>query len=534
MRKLTQQRSRVTRRKFLQVSAVGLAGLSVGAAVRGTSAGAPAVAKSAQDIRMGIGTDVVMMDTRVVVPTPAKSQIMHVLDPLIFPRDDGSPEGVILSAWEPVTDPPGWRLRVRPGIKFTNGESFNAETIKYSIESYVDEANKSWVHPDPRSRFQPVKEVKVEDDLTALVISKGFNRALIIRFYQFLMVPAKYAAEKGKEFGIHPIGTGHYKFVEYRSKSHLHLEANPDYPRYWGGPAKNRSVTFRYLAENATRVAALEAGEVDIIDNLPPDAVDRIRKNPNLQVMPSAGSIRETGMNFHCGRPPFNDLRARLAVMYAIDREAIAKKIMGGLTEVATSPFPPGTLGVVGENFRPYDFDPKKAKQYFAEAGLTNGTKIKVGGSVGRYVNDMQVVTAVAGMIADIGFDPQIELLQWGTYWSKASEGYYDLFLAGWNTAAYDPLDWQHVYMGWREDNAGVTHFVEHNKKVVELYGKLDSTPSKAEAERSAKELAHLLWENIPIAYLYYEPNILATSKRLKGWKPRRDAYIFLWGAYLG
>lgn len=527
-----QRRSGLTRREVLQVTVLGVAGLSLAGPTKPAGA-APALLKGKQDLVVGIGTDVVMMDTRITQPTPAKSQILHLMDPLIYPDNSGKPAGILLSAWEPVLDPPGWRLKLRPAIRFTNGEPLNALSIKYSIDSILDDNNKSWVHSDPRSQFNLVKEVRVEDELTALVLTKTFFRALPNRFYQYLMVPPKDGAEKGKEFGVNPVGTGHYKFVEYRSGSHLRLESNTAYPGHWEGPARNDSVTFRYLAENATRVAALEAGEVHIIDNLPPDAVGRLKRNPNLDVSFSSATCRINGMNFHAGRPPFDNLKARLAVMHALNREALAKKVMGGMAEVVNAPFPPGTLGTVGETFRPYEFDPRKAKQYFAEAGLTAGTKIKVGGPVGRYINDKQIVTAVAGMIAEIGFDPQIEQLGFGTYWPKVTQGYYDLFYAGWNTLAYDPVDSQVVYLGWSSDNAGATHFVEHNKRVAELYKQLNTVPSRQEAERYARELAHLLWENIPIAYLFCEPNIAGLSKKVKGWKPRRDTYIFLWGAHL-
>ncbi len=482
---------------------------------------------------MGIGTDVVIMDTRIQQPAPAKSQIFHVEEPLIWPDNDGKSMGILTSAWEPVADPPGWRFKLRPGIKFTNGEPFNAQSVKYTVESILSDANKSWVHPDPRTRLQRITDVKVEDDLTVVLVTKDFFRALPNQTFERCMLPPKLGAEKGKEYGVNPIGTGHYKFVEYQSKSRLVLEKNPDYHGNWGGPAKNDSLVFRVLPENATRVAALEAGEVHIIDNLPPDVVARVKSNPNLDVMASP-TIRINGMNFHCNRPPFNNLKARLAVAHAIDRDALVKKIMGGMTQLANEPFPPGNPGVNGETFAPYEFDPAKAKRYFAEAGLTNGTKIKLGGPVGRYTNDKQIVTAVAGMIADIGFDPQIEQLAFDTYWPKVTAGEYDMFYVGWAGFGYDPIDFSQVYIGWSDDNGGATHFVEQNKRVVDLLQAANKTTSLQEGERSYKELSHLIWDNVPIVQLFYEPNIVGISKKVKGWQPRRDTQVFLWDAYLG
>ncbi len=528
MSRYERRNASLTRREFLGITAGSAALLTLGS----SAPAAPAVAARKQDIVMGIGTDVVILDTRIQQPTPSKSQITHVLDPPIWPDNSGRAVGVLVSAWQPSTNPPGWRFKVRPGLTCTNGEPMDARAFKYFYESILSDENKSWVHPDPRTRLRRIKEVRVEDDLTVLLVTDQFYRALPVDTYQFPLVAPKYAAEKGREFGVAPIGTGHYKFVEYRSKSHLRLETNPDYHGYWDGKAKNASVTFRYLAENATRVAALEAGEVHVIDNVPPDAVERLRRNPDLAVLVSP-TTRQDGMTLHCARLPFSNLKARLAAAHGIDREGLVKKIMGGMTQVCNEPFPPGTLGVQGETFKPFEYDLNKAKQYFREAGLTNGTKIKIGGPVGRYINDRQVVTAVAGMLAEVGFDPQIEQLEFGTYWPKVTGGEYDLFYVGWATYGYDPVDFSQVYTGWSADNGGASHFVEQNKRVVELLQMANRTTSQQEAERHYKELAHLIWDNVPIIQMFYEPNIAGINKRLKGYTARKDTYVYLWEAYL-
>jgi len=494
---------------------------------------APAVAKAKQDVIMGIGSDVVTVDSRVTVGAQALSQMSHVIEPMMWPDNSGTPVSILASSWQPTEDGTGWRFKLRPNIEFHNGEMLNAECVKYTIESTVDKANE-WVHADPRTNMSIIKEVKVEDDLTVVLVTGNPNRALPIKIYERHILPAVYAAQQGKAFGQQPIGTGHYKFVEHTAGSHLRLEANREYHGFWDGPTKNDTLTFRFLTETATRIAALEAGEVHLIDNLPPDSVERIRNNSKLQVF-TTPSARIDGMMFNCGRAPFDNLKARLAVAHAIDKETIVSTIMGGMTSVAEAPFPPGTLGTVGETFPPYAYDPAKAKQYFSEAGLTKGTKIKVGGPAGRYLNDKQVTSAVAGMLSEVGFDPELEQLEWGTYWSKAStgSGYYDLFYAGWATRGYDPADFLIVYTGWDQDGAGVTRFKEKKEQVAELFTKANATMVQEEVVKHYTELAHLLWDNIPVLHLFYEPSVFGASKSLKNWSPRRDGMVYLWNASL-
>jgi peptide/nickel transport system substrate-binding protein len=526
---------KLSRREFLTLagaSAVGV-GVAVPTVGRAAATAAPAMVGRAQkELVVGTGTDVTVVDARIAQSDSAKSQMTHVLEQMCWPDDSGRAQPILITAWEPVTNPPGWRFKLRPGIKFHNGEAWEGASLKYSIESILDDANKSWVNSDPRTRLSMVVNVKIEDPLTVFVQTKSFSRVLPLSLYRTFMLPARYGAERGKDFGNAPVGTGHYKFAEYRSKSHLRLERNPSYHGFWDGAARNSGVTFKFLSENATRVAALEAGEVHVIDNLPPDMANRIRNNPNLDVLVVPTS-RLMGLNFHNGRPPFNNLKARLAATHAIDKATIVKTIMNNMTVVGETPMASGTLGVEGEKFQPYPFDTAKAKQYFKEAGLTNGTKIKMGGSIGRYINDKQVVPALASMLADIGFAPEIEQTEMSVYWPKVSSGTSDCFYAGYGTPGYDPDDLKATYAGVGPDNAGYTHFVEHNKRALELYQLMDQTPDQAKAAQHAREFAHLLWNSLPIAQLFYEPNIVGVSKQVKDWKPRRDTMLYLWSASL-
>jgi peptide/nickel transport system substrate-binding protein len=528
-------RRKLSRREFLTLAGVSALGMRVAApaAARAAAPAAPAVVgRAPKELFVGTGTDVTVVDARIAQSDSAKSQMTHVLEQMCWPDDSGKAQPILITAWEPVTNPPGWRFKLRSGIKFHNGEAWDGASLRYSVESILDDANKSWVNSDPRTRLSMVVSVKIEDPLTVFVQTKSFSRVLPLSLYRTFMLPAKYGAEKGKDFGNAPIGTGHYKFVEYLPKRYLRLERNPNYHGFWDGPARNSGITFKFLSENATRVAALEAGEVHVIDNLPPDMVNRIKNNPNLDALVVPTS-RLMGLNFHNGRPPFNNLNARLAAAYGIDKAAIVKSIMNSMTVVGETPMASGTLGVEGEKFRPYPFDPARAKQYFKEAGLTNGTKIKMGGSVGRYINDKQVVTALASMVADIGFAPEIEQTEMSVYWPKVTSGTYDCFYAGYGTPAYDPDDLKATYTGVGDDNGGYTHFVEHNKRVLELYHLMDQTPDQAKAAQHAREFAHLLWNSVPIAQMFYEPNIVGVSKQVKGWKPRRDTMTYLWSAFL-
>ena len=232
-----------SRREFLTISGASAVGMNVAVPAIGRAAApaAPAVIGRAQkELIVGTGTDVTVVDARIAQSDSAKSQMTHVLEQMFWPDDSGKAQPILITAWEPVTNPPGWRFRLRPNITFHDGEAWDGASLKYSIESILDDANTGWVNSDPRTRLSMVVNVKIEDPLTVLVQTKSFSRVLPLSLYRTFMLPARYGAEKGRDFGITPVGTGHYKFVEYRSKSHLRLERNPGYHGFWDGPARNR------------------------------------------------------------------------------------------------------------------------------------------------------------------------------------------------------------------------------------------------------------------------------------------------------
>ena len=184
--------------------------------------------------------------------------------------------GGLAESWRLVS-PTTYQFKLRRGVKFHNGEPFNADAVKFSIERQLN-------HPKSRAKaaLAPVERVEVVDEHTVNVVSKGPFPVLLARTTyagsgSVVMLPPKYVQEKGDDFALHPIGTGAFKFVEWVKGDRVTLEANPD---YWRGKPKVQRVTFRFVPETATRIASLLNGETDIIENVPPDQVERVAGEP--------------------------------------------------------------------------------------------------------------------------------------------------------------------------------------------------------------------------------------------------------------
>jgi peptide/nickel transport system substrate-binding protein len=499
--------------------ALGLASL-LPAGTQNPSLG-PTVANAATPatnvLRIGFDLDPVSFDARVTPPTSAVALIMHVTEPLLHRDRNMKAIGVLAESWEPIAGK-GWRFKLRKGVKFHNGEDFNAESVKYTVESLKDQSLK-WIHPNCRSYVAVIDRVEIEDPYTVLLVTKRFSRSLPGNLTAVVMVPPKYASQTGQQFGLKPIGTGRYRFIEYVPGMRAVMDANPD---YWGAKAHNSGLEIRFLKENATRLAALESGEVKLINNVPPDAVGRLKSRDDLvvAVVPTARVIQ---LEMEFDRGVFADKRVRHAMNYAVDKEALVKSIMGGMAEVARNPWHPSMMGT-NKSLPQYDYNPDKAKQLLAEAGYPNGVEISFGSPAGRYLQDKLVSEAIAQQIAKSGFKAALDAREWGSYWTNFTGRKYDVGLVGRAPQTLDP-DWTALtYV-----KANLTGY--KNARVSELFDAADSTTDMGKADKMYQEIQALLWEDAQCVWLYFQPVIDAHSKQVQGWAPRTDEYSFYWDA---
>jgi peptide/nickel transport system substrate-binding protein len=316
------------------------------------------------------------------------------------------------------------------------------------------------------------------------------------------------------------------RFVEYRPGQHLLMEANQS---YWGKKSSFARTRIRFIPENGTRIAALEAGEVMMINNVPPDQIARLRRNPNLQVN-TIPSNRVIFIALRTDRKPYNDKRVRQAMNYAIDREAITKGLFDGLAPIARAPLPSGVFAS-HTGLTPYPYDPERAKKLLAEAGAAGAT-FNFGAPNGRYLLDKQVGEAIAGYLDAVGIKVVFENPSWSTFVSevtKFEKAKYDGYMFGWGivTAEPDQLMGEHFY----SVNARRTLYnnPEVDRLIVDARENFDEARVRADYQKAQE----ILWNDCPWIWLYEQPDITAINKKLKGFVGRRDEYLMFWDASL-
>ena len=277
-------------------------------------------------------------------------------------------EPSLATSWRAIDDTT-WEFKLRQGVKFHNGDPFSAEDVKFSFERVLDPATKSPQYGNIRA----IKEVKIIDPHTVhLVTDKPFP-LLIERVVFFPIIPKKHYEKVGMQaFGDSaPVGTGPYKFAEWKRDQFLRLER---FDEHWRGPAAIKTLIIRVIPETSTQIAELKTGGVDIIRNLSPDLIPDLKAHASTYVS-TAPILRTHYVMLDMREAPFNKKEARQAANYAIDRQAIVDRLMGGLGRTVPTVINPMAFGY-DPKVEGYGYDPKKAKELLKQAGYPNGVDI--------------------------------------------------------------------------------------------------------------------------------------------------------------
>jgi peptide/nickel transport system substrate-binding protein len=325
------------------------------------------------------------------------------------PSGKYEPKPWLVTKWKQVS-PFVWRFGVRRGVKFSNGEVLSAYAFKATWDQMI-------TYPGGKLPFLlgGIKDVTVHDKYTFDVITNakdlvGTPDALTY----FFILPPRYLAKVGPAgFGQEPVGTGPYKVTSFQKGVSVGLEANPT---YWGTKPKIPQVTIRGVVDPSTRVSDLISGAADLIENVPPVLISRVKGASGYEVRSTPTTVAFFAM-FQVNKPPFNRPLVRKAFNYAIDRNVIRKNLFQGYAAPLTQFWVPQVIGYK-PGYDPYPYNPTKAKQLLAQAGYPNGLPIDFYYSIGSFLLDQQVCEAMQSQLADVGFKVT---MHGGTYSAMAA-----------------------------------------------------------------------------------------------------------------
>jgi ABC-type transport system substrate-binding protein len=320
-----------------------------------------------------------------------------------------------------------WTLALRRGVKFQDGTPFNAQAVKAHYDRLFGPEN-----PRRASDWRPfLDRVEVVDDYTIQFVTKYPDPFFLQRLAGSSEIESPDAFKKyGKDIARNPVGAGPFRLVEWTPDVRVVIARNDD---YFGDKTYLDQVIFRPVPEAGARAIALESGDVQLADAISPEDMPRLRSNPNL-TLDTVTTVGQLTVGMNNTKKPFNDVRVRQALNYAVDRPALARGVYQGLAEV-----PPGAVAIFAIGYaavQSFPFDPAKAKELLAEAGYPNGFSATFMGTHGVMSKDFEMMQAIQQMLRRVGVTVSIQTAEWARYLQLVNippdKSPLELWLDGW------------------------------------------------------------------------------------------------------
>ncbi len=412
-----------------------------------------------------------------------------------------------------------WEFKLRQDVKFHDGTPFTAEAVKATIGRVLDEKVGS-----PRATlFKMIKEVKVIDDYTVeFKLEYPYSPLLsILANHEGSIISPTAIEQYGKDLSKHPVGTGPFVFESWTPGQEIVLKKNEN---YWGQKVKVDKVVFKVVPEDTTRIAMVETGEAHIAEPLPVTEIDRVKNSAQIDLYRSEGLGTEF-VGFHTKKKPFDDVRVRQAISYAIETDAIIKGVFNQVGTKANSAMSPKVLGY-SDKLRGYAFDPNKAKALLGEAGYPNGFKTTIWtGDRKERINTAEVIQS---QLKGIGIDVEVKVLEYGAYLDAEDNGETDMFISGWGNATGDgDYNQYNLFHSKSLGKGGNTTFYV-NAEVDGLIeeGRREQDPEKRkEIYARALEIEESEAPMVPIRNL---ENVAAVGKNVKGFWISPSGYMMI------
>lgn len=465
--------------------------------------------------------EVRMMDPT-LRPTTSDAHIdVNIYDGLVGRDHDMKLIPGLATEWKLIDDTT-WQFTLRKNVKFHNGEPFNADTVVAWFERLQTVQDRVQGYQSSIQQLGSVASVQKVDDYTVNFVSKVPDPLLPGRLssYFLLISPKKYIEDNGDQALFeHGVGTGPYKFVEWVKDDHLLLEANED---YWGGKPAIEQIEFRPVPEPSSRVAALQAGEAQIADAIPPAVISQLTDDPDLDVRSVPEATRTYWMYIDSMKEPVLDnVKVRQAINYAVDKQAIIDKLLLGRAQQTASIVTFQSFGYC--DVPEYEYDAEKAKQLLAEAGYGDGFDLKIEYSPGHYLADTEIVQAIGNYLEAIGINIEYVPYEWANFLDviqqQKSEG---LFYVGKTNLA---MDADYMFAEFlMEKNFGWTYPLKG--EALDLYNQERQQMDDAKRADLACQIQKIYRDEAAVLFLWQQEVVFGASNSLD-WQPRADGFFY-------
>jgi peptide/nickel transport system substrate-binding protein len=493
----------------------------------------------AKELKIGLKAEPSSIDPHYHNLGPNNSLARDVFDRLIMPDEKQQLLPGLATSWKAIDDLT-WEFKLRKGVKWHDGSDFTADDVIFTFERAPNVPNS----PSSFSTYMKRKKVSKVDSHTVRISTERPYPLMPNDMSTFSIISRKHgegAETKDYNSGKATIGTGALRFVEWVPGDRIVYERNDN---YWGDKPEWDRIVIKPIKAGPARVAALLAGDVDFIDNVPTIDIGRLKKDPKINVVSSISNrVIYLHLDHQRAQSPFikgtdggkikNPLmnqQVRKAISMAINRDAIVDRVMEGIAIKAGQLLPESFFGR-SSKLKPVAYDPAGAKKMLAAAGFPNGFQMTIHGPNDRYINDAKIAEAVAQMLSRIGIKMSVETMPKSVYFKRASRGgpdktpEFSFILVGWGSGtgeASSPLkSLLHTYdksQGFGSSNRGRYSNPQVDKLIEDALATVDDKKRGAMLAK-ATEIAI---EDVGIIPLHYQVSSWAARKGLN-FKARTD-----------
>ncbi|WP_067727143.1 ABC transporter substrate-binding protein [Oceanobacillus damuensis] len=436
--------------------------------------------------------------------------------------------------WEVSEDGLTYTFHLEEGVTFHDGTDFNAEAVKINFERWADPEHEyaftddGYVYSMYGTMFggykgddgHVIEAINVIDDhQIEFVLNQPLGFFLQNLGMSYFGITSPTALEEyGSEINENPVGTGPFEFVSWNKDDSIILDKFDGY-RKDGLPKLDR-VIFEVIPDNAARLIALRAGEIDIMDGLNPDDAAGIEAEAGLELLTRAEN-NFGYVGFNAQKAPVESKEVRQAISYAIDNQAIADALYAGYATSAKNPLPPGYLGY-NDEVEGYPYDPEKAKDLLAEAGYDSGLEIELmmSPTARPYMPDPETVAQIVqSNLADVGIDVTITSHEWAPYLEQTIKGDHQMFILGWSGTNGDPDYFLSSLLHGSNVGSSNRTFYQ-NDEVDELLDGAKRAVDQAERAELYMQAQELISEDAPMVTLVHSTPVMAISERVLNYVP--------------
>ncbi|OBB59487.1 ABC transporter substrate-binding protein [Mycobacterium sp. 852013-51886_SCH5428379] len=440
----------------------------------------------------------------------------NIYDTLVEPDADLQMRPALAESWEVSPDQLQWTFHLRRGVTFHDGTPFTAEDVVFSYRRIIDE---QLTNVD---KFSAVTDITAVDPATVRIVVAHPTPNLLTNLGGFkgMAIVSRANVDSG-EIATRPIGTGPFAFATATSGDSITLRANPD---YWGGAPRISGVTFRFISEASTALSALQAGEVDWTDSIPPQRVSQLRDDESLRLAVTP-SNDYWYLALNTAKPPWDDVRVRQAIAYGIDRDAIVQATSYGTAAKNQLAIPEGNPWYTSYDTYSYDID--RAERLLAEANSTpKDLDLLV---TSEYPETVTAAQIIADNLAPLGITVNIRTVDFATWLDEQNNGNFDMLMMGW-LGNIDPDDFYYA----QHHTDGTSNAQKFSDPEVDRL--LDGGRVETNVDRRRNGYARaatLIADKVSYIYLYNPSILQAWTPALTDYDARRDGAIRFRGVAL-